>query len=172
MKAFKYGLIALIALAGCGSDEDDGVFLGADIKPRSGSSVVGMALFSKVESGVQVGVSLSNAPPGQLAVHIHENGDCGPEGGDATQAGDHWKASADEQHGMPGATPSHLGDLGNITIGADGKGTIMLVSDRWTIEAGKPGGVKGHAVVVHQKADDFGQPTGNAGGRIACGVIQ
>lgn len=65
---------------------------------------------------------------------------------------------------------AHAGDLGNIEIGPDGKGTLKKVIPGLTLKEGKYG-VVGRALILHEKEDNFGQPTGNAGGRIACGVI-
>jgi Cu-Zn family superoxide dismutase len=73
---------------------------------------------------------------------------------------------------MPGVN-SHLGDLGNLTVQADGTGTLTLTKAEWSIADGAMGDVIGKAVVIHAMVDDFTtQPTGNSGGRIGCGVIQ
>jgi Cu-Zn family superoxide dismutase len=61
--------------------------------------------------------------------------------------------------------------MGNLTVGADGKGTLTLTSSEWTIGSGADTDIIGHAVIVHEKMDDGGQPVGNAGARIGCGVI-
>jgi Cu-Zn family superoxide dismutase len=74
-------------------------------------------------------------------------------------------------HGMPGAAVSHLGDLGNLTVKADGTGTLTIKKAEWTIDDDGVGDIMGKAIVIHEKVDDFGQPTGNAGGRIGCGEI-
>ena len=78
------------------------------------------------------------------------------------------------EHGKWGAPGEHfhLGDIGNLTVGADGKGTITLETTKWTAGGGGVNDVIGHAIVVHGGVDDFkSQPAGNAGPRIGCGVI-
>ena len=67
----------------------------------------------------------------------------------------------------------YAGDLGNIEIGEDGSGSLSLTSDRITLVAGEPSSVIGRGVILHEGTDDLvSQPTGDAGGRIACAVIQ
>lgn len=78
-----------------------------------------------------------------------------------------------KKHGLvvkDGLGKSHVGDLGNITIDANGSGTLKRVIKGVSLQKGKTS-VAGRAFILHAKPDDFGQPTGNAGGRIACGPI-
>jgi Cu-Zn family superoxide dismutase len=141
----------------------------AAIEARSGSSLSGTAQFMMHGGMMMITVSLKGAPPGQHAVHIHEKGDCSAP--DASSAGGHFNP-AGHQHGSPDAPEHHAGDLGNITIGEDGTGSLMIHSSDLSLAAG-PNSVVGRALVVHEKTDDFvTQPSGNAGGRIGCGVIQ
>jgi Cu-Zn family superoxide dismutase len=65
---------------------------------------------------------------------------------------------------------THAGDFGNLTVDASGKGALHTVVPGLTLSRA-PVAVAGHAMVLHEKADDFSQPVGNAGGRIGCGVI-
>ena len=140
----------------------------AGIEARSGSSLSGTADFVQHGGKLMITVSLKGAPPGPHAVHIHEKGDCSAP--DASSAGPHFNPGG-HQHGAPDAAQHHAGDLGNITIGEDGTGTLMIHSEDLAM-AGEPNGVVGRAIIVHDKPDDFvTQPTGNAGGRIGCGVI-
>ena len=77
------------------------------------------------------------------------------------------------ESGKWGQTPFHHGDIGNLVADAKGKAELTIETDLWTIGDGKPSDVVGHAVVVHATLDDFTtQPSGNAGGRVACGVVQ
>ncbi|HEY6928689.1 MAG TPA: superoxide dismutase family protein [Thermoanaerobaculia bacterium] len=142
----------------------------ATIESKSGSTVTGTATFTElVTGGTKVHVHIEHAPPGTHGLHIHEKGDCSdPE---AKNAGGHFNPS-----GMPHAGPTemkrHAGDLGNIEIKPDGTGDLTLTSDMITVKPG-PNSVVGRAVVFHEKADDLTtQPTGNAGGRLGCGVIK
>jgi Cu-Zn family superoxide dismutase len=140
----------------------------AAIEARSGSSLSGTADFVQHGGKLMITVSLKGAPPGPHAVHIHEKGDCSAP--DASSAGPHFNPGG-HQHGAPDAAQHHAGDLGNITIGEDGTGTLMVHSEDLAM-AGDPNGVVGRAIIIHEKPDDFvTQPTGNSGGRIGCGVI-
>ncbi len=140
----------------------------ASIEARSGSALSGTADFEMHDGQLMITVDLKDAPPGPHAVHIHENGDCSAE--DASSAGPHFNPGG-HRHGSPDAPEHHAGDLGNINIGEDGTGALMVHSSELTV-AGDPAGVLGRAIIVHEKADDFvTDPTGAAGGRIGCGVI-
>jgi superoxide dismutase, Cu-Zn family len=144
----------------------------ADIDAKSGSKLKGKATFTKNDKGELVlRIDVSDAPPGEHAVHIHEKGDCSSP--DGKSAGDHWNPTHME-HGKWGATGEHfhLGDIGNLMVTPEGKGTITLETKKWTAGTGGVNDVIGHAIVVHGGVDDFKtQPSGNAGPRIGCGVI-
>lgn len=141
----------------------------AEIAPASGSQVTGSAYFEQDGEEVTLIISIENASPGLHAVHIHENGDCSAP--DATSAGGHRNPTG-VAHGEWGKGEFHLGDIGNITIGEDGTGILMLTTDLWEIGTGSPVDIVGKGIIVHADADDFTtQPSGNAGARIGCGVI-
>ena len=142
----------------------------AQIGSASGSTLTGTAIFTKDGENITVSVEIQNASPGLHAVHIHENGDCSAP--DATSAGGHWNPT-DVAHGKWGEGEFHLGDLGNITVGEDGTGSFELTTDLWEIGTGSDIDVIGKGIIVHADADDFiSQPSGNAGARIGCGVIE
>ncbi|HEY7820053.1 MAG TPA: superoxide dismutase family protein [Vicinamibacteria bacterium] len=143
----------------------------ARIEGKSGSSLNGDARFTETGGGVRVVVSIEGAPPGPLAVHLHETGDCSAP--DASTAGGHWNPEG-EPHGRRGSESFHAGDIGNIEVGSDGKGTIQIVAENWKLDdaAGEQDPL-GKAVVIHAGRDDFEtQPDGAAGTRIGCGVIE
>lgn len=144
----------------------------ADIDAKSGSKLKGKATFTDDgKKGLALRIEVSDAPPGEHAVHIHEKGDCSSP--DGKSAGDHWNPTHME-HGKWGAPGEHfhLGDIGNLTVGPDGKGTITIDTTKWSAGSGAANDVIGHAIVVHGGVDDFkSQPAGNAGPRIGCGVI-
>ena len=97
------------------------------------------------------------------------NGDCSAP--DGSSAGGHFNPD-NAAHGAPSAVAHHAGDLGNIGAGADGRAEINIHASGVSLEAGN-NSVSGRALIVHTDADDSTtQPTGNAGGRLACGVIQ
>jgi Cu-Zn family superoxide dismutase len=135
---------------------------------RSGSQLSGKATFTAVAGGVKVAIQVAGAPPGKVATHVHETGDCSAP--DAKSAGGHFNP-ASQPHGLPPGAERHLGDLGNIEVKPDGTGTTELVVPGATLLPGDPRSFLGRALIVHEKQDDGGQPTGNAGGRIGCGVI-
>jgi Cu-Zn family superoxide dismutase len=142
----------------------------ATIESKSGSKVTGKATFTELPSGgTKVEVWIENATPGSHGLHIHEKGDCSAP--DATSAGGHFNPGG-MPHAGPTDTQRHAGDFGNITIESNGTGHLELVSDLLTVRPG-PNSVVGKAVIFHEKTDDLKtQPTGNAGGRWACGVVQ
>ncbi len=141
----------------------------AQIKPRAGELGGGVVNFVETDGMVEIVAHLEEFPEGVHGLHIHETGDCSAE--DFTSAGGHFNP-ADVPHGGPEDAERHAGDLGNIVIGPDGAGHAELSSDLITLGDG-PTSILGKAVIVHEKSDDLvSQPTGAAGGRIACGVIQ
>ena len=141
----------------------------ATIAPTSGNSVTGTAIFTQNGDQITLTIEIQNASPGIHAVHIHENGDCSSP--DGKSAGGHWNPTG-VAHGKWGEGEFHLGDIGNITVGEDGTGSIELTTDLWEIGTGSDVDVVGKGIIVHADADDFtSQPSGNAGARIGCGVI-
>lgn len=143
----------------------------ATIEARSGSTLEGTATFSENPDGsVAVEITLSGVTPGPHAVHLHENGDCSAE--DGTSAGPHWNP-AGVAHGGPHSDPHHAGDLGNIEIGEDGTGTLKLTTHDFNLDPASDHCAIGRGIIVHEKADDFvSQPSGAAGSRIGCGVVE
>ncbi len=142
----------------------------ATIEARSGSHVAGRAVFTEREGQIVLELTVENAPPGLHAVHIHEKGDCSAP--DAMSAGSHWNPTG-EAHGMWGHPPYHRGDIGNLEVGKDGKGTMMLATNLWTISGAPEKEIAGRSIVIHANPDDFvTQPAGNSGARIGCGVIE
>lgn len=140
----------------------------AAIKPSSGSTVSGSAIFKEKNGGVEVTIEVKGAKPGLHGVHLHENGDC--SAADAKSAGGHFNPDH-TNHGAPTADPHHAGDLGNITIGANGAGKLKIFVKGLTVAAGDHS-VVGRAVIVHADPDDLkSQPAGNAGARFGCGVV-
>jgi Cu-Zn family superoxide dismutase len=141
----------------------------AKIEARSGSTVSGTATFRETKGGVLVEIEIHHAPPGWHAAHIHEKGDCSAE--DGSSAGGHFNP-ATKNHGSPHAPEHHAGDLGNLWVDEHGEGHHVLLMPDLTVADGA-NSVRGRAVIVHASVDDLvTQPTGNAGGRIGCGVIQ
>ena len=151
------------------SASEEALTASSRIDGKSGSSLSGKAKFSEQSGGVLVEIAVKNAPPGWHAVHIHEKGDCSSE--DGKSAGGHFNPGQ-HAHGSPHAPEHHAGDLGNMWVGEDGTGHHAILMPELTISAGSHS-VVGRGIIVHAGIDDLtSQPTGAAGGRIGCGVIQ
>lgn len=140
------------------------------IMPKSGSSVSGIASFKESGNKVRFDATFSGLKPGLHAIHIHEKSDCSAP--DASSAGGHWNPTF-KNHGKWGSVAYHRGDIGNFTADASGKGKISMSTDEWCIGCGDPlKDILNKSIIVHEGADDFvTQPTGNAGGRLACSAI-
>jgi superoxide dismutase, Cu-Zn family len=137
------------------------------IPTKSGSGVAGHVTFSKTEKGTRIQAEITGLAPGKHGFHVHEFGDASSADGKA--AGGHFNPKG-MVHGDPSKTaPRHLGDLGNLEADSAGKATYDLVDPDLPMSG--PMSIIGHGVVIHEKGDDFGQPVGNAGGRLAVGVI-
>jgi len=107
--------------------------------------------------------------PGEHGFHVHENGDCSAP--DASSAGGHFNP-ADHEHAGPDAERQHMGDMGNITAGEDGTARVDAEYRFLVLDPEADNSIMGKAVVVHAGADDMSsQPSGDAGARVACGVI-
>lgn len=131
----------------------------------------GSAMIHQGKDGIEISVRVIGVPAGVHAVHIHTTGAC--TGPDFTSAGGHWNP-AKKQHGHDNPAGAHMGDIPNMTVGADGKGELKAVV-KGGVMSGAPDALldaDGAAIVVHAAPDDYKtDPTGNAGGRIACGII-
>lgn len=140
----------------------------AVLHPTEGNDVTGIVRFTPTEDGkIRVTAEVKGLTPnGEHGFHIHAFGDCSAP--DATSAGGHY-APHGHQHGLPQAADRHAGDLGNLKADGEGVANFELVVDNITIDEDTP--IIGRGVIVHAQKDDGGQPTGNAGPRVACGVI-
>jgi Cu-Zn family superoxide dismutase len=143
----------------------------AELKSADGKDV-GTATLTQTRSGVQIALALKGLPPGEHAFHVHAVGKCEPP---FTSAGPHFNPEQ-KKHGKLNKEGNHAGDMDNIRIPASGDLTLRIVNKDITLEKGKPNSVfqeGGTALVVHAGKDDYmTDPAGNAGDRIACGVIK
>ena len=161
---------------GHGHDHDGGTMMvGKEVivsmGSKNSSNVAGKILLTQGEKAVSMVVSLTGLTAGEHAIHIHQNGDCSSD--DGKSAGGHWDPTA-EDHGKWGAAMHHSGDIGNLVANDAGGATLTFSTDKWCIGCDdKNRNVLGKAFIVHASADDFAsQPSGAAGARVACGVIE
>ena len=160
---------AIFVVAGCAAPTASGPSATAALSPASGSKVQGQLTFTQVgRDRVRVTGDISGHQAGPKGFHIHEKGDCSAP--DAMSAGGHFNP-AKRQHGAS-PTTGHAGDMGNLTFDASGRARVDMVLDGLSVSRDSPTGIIGRAVIVHVQTDDLKtDPTGNAGGRVACGVI-
>ncbi len=140
------------------------------LAPAPGGSVSGQLTVAPSADGVLVSGTIEGLEPNtQHGFHIHEFGDCSAP--DFAGAGGHFNPTG-QPHGQAGMGEHHAGDANNVVADADGVATVDADFVGVTLGDGGPEDVLGRAVVVHADPDDYvSQPAGNAGGRIACGVI-
>lgn len=189
-------LSMILALAACGDDAPDGVVADqvppgiphaefeqqkqvamtpasatAMLAATEGSTVSGELEFAELDGGVHVTGQLVLLDPNSThGFHVHETGDCSAP--DGTSAGGHFNPTGSE-HGRVGTPTHHAGDTDNIVAGANGTATVDNRLEGATIGGGTVTDIVGKGVIVHAGVDDYtSQPTGDAGARLACGVIK
>ena len=174
LKTLLVGLVlafsgALIALAQTPAAKSATSSKGISVlHPTAGNKATGTVTFTPVAGGVQVHAEIVGLTPGKHGFHIHEFGDC--SAADASSAGGHFNPT-NEPHAGPDAAARHEGDMGNVEADASGNAKLDYVDHRISIGNDAKSAI-GRSVIVHAKPDDLKtQPTGDAGGRIACGVI-
>jgi Cu-Zn family superoxide dismutase len=163
--------VAAAVLAACQTSPDPAApaRATAGLKATKGNKTIGEADFEQVGSKVRVVIFVEGLKPGQEhGLHIHEKGDC--SSGDGMSAGGHFNPHG-KPHGHPTSSERHAGDLPSLKADKAGRAKVQVDVDGLTVTPG-PASVVGRAVIVHADPDDYKtQPTGNAGARLACGVI-
>ena len=159
-------------LAACAGMPSADPMANATLSARSGSSVTGALHVMRMGDGVHVTGEISGLAPGSThAFHIHEKGDC--SAADATSAGGHFNPTGQPHGNAQGSGAHHLGDQANLV--ADARGTVRVDAhfSGVSLGTGASDDVMSKAIVIHADPDDYtSQPAGNAGKRIACGVIR
>jgi superoxide dismutase, Cu-Zn family len=153
-----------------GAAAEDATTARAALEDAKGQDV-GVAFFIQTPAGVLIRLSVRSMPGGEHAFHIHAVGKCEPP--DFASAGGHFNPT-NVHHGMMSG-PGHAGDMPNLHIPAGGSLDVQVLNTAVTLDKDKPNSVfhpGGAAVVIHAGKDDYtSDPAGNAGGRIACGVV-
>lgn len=167
-----FSLLSIAALTGCqmmssGSNPNQAR---ATLDSKSGSSVAGHVDFQEAKDKVRVTANFAGLKPNsEHGFHIHEKGDCSAP--DATSAGGHFNPDG-QPHGHPRQGKRHAGDMPNLVANDKGVASASFDLTDVRLDDGKQG-ILNRAVVVHAKPDDYqSQPAGDAGPRIACGVIK
>lgn len=143
----------------------------ANLSPASASLVSGRVAVVPETGGVHITGTIGGLPQGKpAAFHVHEKGDCSAM--DASSAGGHFNP-ATQPHGRAGSGAHHAGDMDNLQANAEGVVHVDVHLRGVTLGGGAANDIAGRALVVHAGADDYhSQPAGNAGARVACGVIR
>jgi Cu-Zn family superoxide dismutase len=132
----------------------------------------GSVTLTETHLGVLLALTVKGIPPGEHAFHVHAVGKCEPP---FDSAGGHFNPEGNK-HGIMAPEGAHAGDMPNLHIPASGELTVEVLNEAITLEKGKPNSLfdaDGSAVIIHTGKDDYTtDPTGNAGGRIVCGVVQ
>ena len=139
------------------------------LKDASGKEV-GKAVLTETRSGVLIRLDLTGIPPGDNAFHLHAVGKCEPP--DFKSAGGHFNPD-ETKHGLMNAEGPHAGDMPNLHVPESGKLVVEVLDDLVTLDVAHALlDADGSALVIHAGADDYQtDPAGNAGDRIACGVV-
>lgn len=173
MKKFSLAVLPALLLIGCGGNVDATGAAELDeytatLVATEGNSAQGTLTFSRVADGIAVRGEIEGLTPGQThGFHIHQYGDC--SAADGTSAGGHFNPTG-SRHGGPDHEERHVGDLGNIVADDNGLAQISFVDSHLAMDGSHS--ILGRGVIIHANADDLeSQPTGDAGGRISCGVI-
>lgn len=170
MKPVIAAAAASVLLTACQTTPPEALRATAQLQPTKGNKTFGEATFEQVGDKVRVVVFVQGLKPGQEhGLHIHEVGDCSSD--DGMSAKGHFNPY-NKPHGPQGSADRHAGDLPSLRANKAGRANIQADLDVITVGPG-PASIIGRGLIVHADPDDYKtQPTGNAGARIACGVIR
>ena len=162
-------LVSLFVLTACQQTRDIIGEAGADrsasatVEPINGGDVGGEVFFDETGNTVRITGTINGLDRGKHGFHIHEGTSCDNRGG-------HYNPT-NQPHGSPDEVERHLGDLGNLVAGSDGRADYRRIDRLVTLRGSQS--VVGHVLVIHQGEDEYlPQPSGSAGTEIGCGVIE
>ena len=159
-----------VLLTACQTMPPDALRATAQLQPTKGNKTIGEATFEQMGDKVRVVIFVQGLKPGQEhGLHIHEAGDC--SSGDGMSTKGHFNPFG-KPHAHYGSAERHAGDLPPLKANKSGRANVQIDLDIITVTPG-PASIIGRGLIVHAAPDDYKtQPTGNAGARLACGVIQ
>lgn len=163
--------LALLSISACAANRTQPEPIGPVRLHDAAGREVGWATLRQTDEGVRVALEVRGLAPGVHGVHVHAVGRCEPPGFES--AGGHFNPSG-RQHGLSNPAGPHVGDLPNLTVDANGAGSLSHETSQLTLRPGPTSmyDADGSALVVHAQADDgVTDPSGNSGARVACGVI-
>lgn len=182
MQMKMFAVAATLVLGGCMTQGmDDGAVAEAPSRGAQRARVtlndargrgVASAQMSQEAAGVRVRVAATAMPAGTYAAHVHMVGRCDAPAFES--AGGHWNPTG-QQHGRDNPAGAHLGDLPNLSVGTDGRGSMEYLAAGARLDGGTSGmfDTDGSALIIHANADDYRtDPSGNSGVRIACGIVR
>lgn len=140
----------------------------AVVHATKGNHVSGTVLFTQEKDGLRIVADIDGLTPGKHGFHVHEKGDCSAH--DASSAGGHFNPTK-KLHGGPDSFERHVGDFGNLEADSNGHAHYDRVDKVASLNG--PDSIVGKSIIVHAKEDDLRtQPTGDAGARVGCGLIE